>query len=222
MIIDGRAGEVNETQSEYLRIICENTNRLINLVTWMSRITNSGVQHLHLDSFDLRDVWTECVKASEHALNQKSIKLEQYIPDEPFLLIGDREKLAYVFTHLLATAVLFTNAEAAIVATFSHGRQREITVKISDSTSVIPPETLDRIFDRPLNAIPVLPAEGMDGRGLSLSGAYDIIGMHGGRLFVNSKAGQGSTFLFTMPAVASDGEEKSGDEQVFNFSRRRR
>jgi signal transduction histidine kinase len=53
----------------------------------------------------------------------------------------------------------------------------------------------------------------------SLKVVRDIIGMHGGRMFVNSTPGQGSTLLFTLPAVTLDGEDKS-NEQAVNISRR--
>ena len=54
---------------------------------------------------------------------------------------------------------------------------------------------------------------------INLSRVYDIVGMHGGRLFVSSPAGEGSTFLFTLPTVTVGGEDKS-HEQTVNFGRR--
>ena len=62
-------------------------------------------------------------------------------------------------------------------------------------------------------------AQEPDGGELGLSDIYDIVGMHGGRFFVNSKTGQGVTFLFTLPAVESDGEEKLSHEQAINSGR---
>jgi len=54
-----------------------------------------------------------------------------------------------------------------------------------------------------------------------LSGIYDVVGRHGGRVFV-SKAGEGWTFLFTLPAVISDDEENFDNEQAINSGRRQR
>jgi signal transduction histidine kinase len=122
--------------------------------------------------------------------------------------MGDREKFVYVFTQLLVAAVQFTDAQGQISAEFSHGRNREITVKVSGNGTGIPPETLNKIFDRSFNAIPAAPKSLSDAGEISLSGVYDVVGMHGGRMFVNSAAGKGSTFLFTLPAVKFDGEEK--------------
>lgn len=221
MILDGRAGEINNTQREYLSVVTENTNRLINLVSWMSYVAELGSQHLRLSTFDLRDVWAECVKANQKVLTEKSISVKEQIPNESFDIIGDREKLFYVFNHLIAAAVKFTNSEGCIVAEFSHGRDREVTVKMSDTGADIPAEMLNKIFNRSFSAIPAQPADA-DFTTFSLSGVYDIVGMHGGRMFMNSKAGEGSTLLFTLPDVMSGGEEKLSHEQAVNSSRRRR
>jgi signal transduction histidine kinase len=208
MILDGRSGEINDTQREYLRVVTDNTNRLINIVSWMSHVADLASQHFDLSTFDLRDVWTDCVKSNQAAFDAKSINLTQHIPADAFLIMGDRRKFAYVFNQLIVAAVRFTDAAGQISAEFSHGRNQEITVKVSGSGSGIPPETLNRIFDRSFNAIPTAPKSIADASDISLSGVYDVVGMHGGRMFVNSAAGKGSTFLFTLPAVKFDGEEK--------------
>ncbi len=222
MIAEGRAGEVNITQKEYLSVITENTNRLIHLITWMTHVTELSSQHLKLTSFDLRDVWTSCVNAHQNALNEKGIKLSQSIPDETFAIIGDQEKLAFVFSNLLAVALKYCNPDGAITAEFSHGREKEIAVKLSETSSGIPPETLRRLLERNYTSNTMLNAASTGVETLSLSLVHDIVGMHGGRVFVNSRAGEGSTFLFTLPAVKLDGEEILGNEQAVNSGRRRR
>jgi signal transduction histidine kinase len=208
MILDGRSGEINDTQREYLRVVTENTNRLINTVSWMSHVADLASQHFDLATFDLRDVWSDCVESSQAALEDKSVTLTQNIPADPFVIMGDREKFSYVFDQLIAAAIQFTDPQGRITAEFSHGRNQEITVKVSENGAGIPAETLNKIFDRSFNAIPAAPrAQAVSGV-VSLSGVYDVVGMHGGRMFVNSTTGKGSTFLFTLPAVKLDGEEK--------------
>jgi signal transduction histidine kinase len=187
----------------------------------MSHVAGLGAQHLKLSTFDLRDVWTECVDAGRQILNEKSLKLAQQIPQEPFVIMGDREKFAYVFSELIAAAVIFSDKEGTITAEFSRGREGEVNVKISEKDAGIPAELLNTIFERSFNTISKPVVRGAEPGTVSLSGVYDIVGMHGGRVFVNSTAGQGAAFLFTLPAVIADGEETS-HEQAVNSSRRRR
>src|SRR5204862_7473080 len=94
LILDGRGGEINDTQRQYLRIVTDNTNRMISLVAWMTYVAELSAQHLTLSTFDFRDVWTESAKQAQQQLTAKSLKLTQQIADEPFILIGDRDKLA--------------------------------------------------------------------------------------------------------------------------------
>ena len=139
------------------------------------------------------------------------------IAKEPFVLVGDREKFAFVFNGLIGAALNLNKSGGTIRAEFLHGRDREIAVKISWNGECIPTEMLSNVFDRWTNAIP-LPPRNMNVGEFHLSGIYDVVGMHGGRVFVDSKAGEGSTFLFTLPAVISDGKENFDHEQAVNFS----
>jgi signal transduction histidine kinase len=221
MILDGRAGEVNETQREYLRVVTENTNRLISLVSWMSYVAELSAQHLDLSTFDMRDVWEESVRAVRRSLDEKLLKVAEQIADEPFLMIGDREKIAYVLTELLAAAAKFSEASGTITAELSHGREKEVMVKIAEKGASIPIDTLNRIFERSFNTIAQPTAQTTDAGAINLSGVYDIVGMHGGRIFVNTTAGESATFLFTLPAVQWGGEENI-HEQAINSGRRRR
>jgi signal transduction histidine kinase len=221
MILDGRGGEINATQKDYLRIVTENTNRLIGLVSWMSYLAELSVQHLKLSTVDLREVWAKSVESCRPVLSEKSLSLNEVIPDESFVLIADAEKLGFVFVDLITITSRLSDVAGVITAEFSHGREREVTVKITGKGQPFPAEKLSGIFDRSFNSIAKPAAQNMDAGATSLSGVYDVVGMHGGRVFVSSTAGQGATFLFTLPAINSGGEENR-DEQAINSGRRRR
>jgi signal transduction histidine kinase len=220
MILDGRGGEINDTQRQYLRIVTDNTNRLIALVAWMSYVAELSAQHLRLETFDFRDLWAECVNRNTAKLTEKSLKLKQNLASEPFLIIGDREKLSYVLNEIINIGANLAATNGTITADLWHGREKEVSFKLTETGAELPPDVLSKLFDRPLNTATKPAAQSTDSGAISLSGVYDIVGMHGGRVFVNSIAGQGATFLFTLPAVMS-GEENS-HEQAVNSSRRRR
>ena len=220
MIVDGRGGEINDTQREYLRIVTENTNRLITLVGWMSYVAELSAQHLKLDSFDFRDVWNECVAANRQKLTDKSLQLVQHIAEEPCAVIADREKLGYALNEIVRVALKVAPDGETITTDVSHGKERELNFKLSAKGATLPPDVLSKIFDRPFNVIIKPMAQNSDSGAISLSGVYDVVGMHGGRVFVNSSAGQGATFLFTLPAVTA-GEGKNYEQAVHSGRRRR-
>jgi signal transduction histidine kinase len=221
MILDGRSGDINDKQKDYLRVITDNSNKLICLVAWMSYVAElSTPQHLKLSAFDFRDVWAECVKTNQARLAQNSLKLRQQIPDESFVIMGDREKLAYVLNELMAVAAGLATAGGTITVDLTHGREGETHFKLTETGKEIPADVLSKILDRPFNSIAKPTLQNTESSVMSLSGVYDVVGMHGGRVFVNSNPGQGANFLFTLPAVT--GSEENSHEQAVNSSRRRR
>jgi signal transduction histidine kinase len=206
MILDGRVGEIPQTQRDYLNIVTENANRLIGLVNWMSHLLQYGTQHLDIVSTDLKELWTACLRSQAAAISEKNITVQQQIPADAFVIPCDRRKIEFVFTSVLANAIRSSELGGRIVVEFSRGRQKEISVKVTDFGGGLPPEQLNKIFERYYgSAFPA--ANPID---LGLAGVYDIIGLHGGRLFVNSSPAEGSTFLFTLPAVRQESMEKTG------------
>ena len=215
MILDGRAGDTNDTQREYLRIITENTNRVINIANWMSHVADlGGRQPIAVGAFDLRELWAESVRAAQGLFSSKAITLTQRIPQESFEIIADREKLGFAFKEILSAAVKLSEAGSAITAEFSLGRQREVIVKITAKGSGIRAEALSGIFDHSTSTAGV--SQTGKERQMNLSSVHDVIGMHGGRLFVKSAAGEDCTLWFTLPNITLGSEDKS-HEQTFNL-----
>jgi signal transduction histidine kinase len=173
----------------------------------MSHVSELSEQDFELSTFDLLEVWSDCVSASQPELKEKSVTLTQLVPNDSFVITGDRKKFSYAFLQLIAAAVRFTCHKGHISAEFSRGRNGEITVKIAEDGPGIPPQALRRIFDSSYTGTAPRSSPPPDSV-VSLSGVYDVVGLHGGRMFANSPAGKGSTFLFTLPAVRLDGEEK--------------
>src|SRR5207237_2876913 len=148
MMLDGRSGEINDTQRDHLRVITENTSRLIDVASWMTHVAELSAQHFHLSMLDLLQVWAECVSANQPSLADKSLKLTEQIPKESFEVIADREKVAYLFNELIAVAVRLSETGSAITAKFSHGREREVAVKNSVNYARLPTVSLSRLFYR--------------------------------------------------------------------------
>jgi signal transduction histidine kinase len=161
---------------------------------------------LNVAPADLKELWAKCLKRESAAVAEGSIDVQQHIPPEPFVTTCDPAKIEFVFASLLANSLRSTEPGGRISVEFSRGRQKEITIKISDFGAGLTPEQINKIFERYYSsAFP--PASPTD---LGLAGVYDIIGLHGGRLFVNSRPGEGTTFLFTLPAVRQESMEKTG------------
>jgi signal transduction histidine kinase len=203
MILDRRAGEINDTQRNYLTVVSENTTKLINMVNWMSHVFDLNQQQLRASAFDLRAVWADALASSQPALSAKRARLTEQVPAEPLDLVADRPKLTYAFRALIAQALNFTNEDGKLHAEFFRGREGEINFRLSTTGPEISQDSLVKILDRSYNAAKPVAEQG-ENTELSLADMYDIVGMHGGRVFVTSKPGEGSIFLFTLPVVGNE------------------
>jgi signal transduction histidine kinase len=200
MVLDERAGPINSTQREYLTIVSENSNRLVSLINWISNLVQLTGERLRLEFVDLRELWRESRRTIQATATERSIKIVEKIPSEPFTVLGDREKLAQVFNTLLQNAVKFTDPGGEISVEFSGAPEDNRTVRISDTGVGIPPELLEKIFDR-YHATDNPPQRGQDTAGMGFSLVHDIIRLHGGKIVVTSKVGEGSSFVFTLPPL---------------------
>jgi signal transduction histidine kinase len=219
MIVDGRSGEVNDTQREYLRIVTENTNRLITLVGWMSYLADLSTHHFNLSTFDFRELWAASANRIQAKLSEKSLQLVERVSNDPFVMMGDREKLAGVLDEILAVGIRLAETGGTLTAELSRGREMEVVFKLAGKGAGIAADVLGKIFDRSSNML-TKPGQADEPNAVNLCGVYDVVGMHGGRVFVNSTAGQGTTFSFTLPAITAS--EESSHDQTIHSGRRRR
>jgi PAS domain S-box-containing protein len=170
--------------------------RLINDILDMERLAHGNV------SLEKRPVEVEAVvrlgiDAVAARAQSARIDIEQYV--EPADVIGDRDRLAQVVTNLLDNAVKFSPAGSCVTVGAVRSGD-EVVFSVRDRGRGIPPDTLARIFNRFEQADASDSREG-GGTGLGLAISRGIVELHGGRLWVESAPGTGSTFSFTIPAV---------------------
>ncbi len=195
MILDGRAGPVNNTQREYLTIIAGNADKLVERTHDLSLLT--GTQQLHLESFDLRSLWEEGVQRCSKSVSEKSIRMVSQVPSLPLQVVGDREKLAEVTTQLLGCALRCTNPGDEIVVDIALGRNDDVLVRIQRTGAGIPQGILDGI----LNDFNSSSPRAFNDTGYGLSEVHKITCLHGGTISVASNAGDGFIFVFTLPLM---------------------
>lgn len=155
----------------------------------------------------------EDVSASFHEMaKSKGIALKTEIPNGRELWVDvDGGKIAIVLSNLMKNALTFTNEGGQVIV---RGEQKPeyITVTVQDNGVGIPAKDLPRIFDRFYQVESHLTRR-HGGMGLGLSVAKVMIEMHGGRIWVESKEGEGSTFTFLLPA------NKKADDDPLPFTK---
>jgi signal transduction histidine kinase len=140
----------------------------------------------------------EAVEMQRPLASSSSIELRVEVdPDVPDVL-GDRDRLLQVFENLIGNAIKFTNAGGRITAGAA-SRDEDVVFRVADTGCGIASENLPRVFDRFWQAT----RAGRQGAGLGLAITKGIVEAHGGRIWVESTAGSGSTFFFAIPRVSA-------------------
>jgi signal transduction histidine kinase len=140
----------------------------------------------------------EAVEMQRQLASSSSLELRVEVdPDVPDVL-GDRDRLLQVFENLIGNAIKFTKAGGRITAGAA-SRDHDVVFWVADTGYGIASENLPRVFDRFWQAT----RAGRQGAGLGLAITKGIVEAHGGRIWVESEAGRGTTFFFALPRISA-------------------
>ncbi len=198
--------EAEGKAKEQLGIIVRNAMRLRALVDSMLnlRYLETGKSQLKLEQIILRQAIDEAVGDLSPLAESKGQSIEVRLPESFPPIVADRQKLALILTNLLSNAVKFT-PEGGRITIEVKSNEREVLVSVSDTGIGIPPEEHERIFERFYQVGDSLTRK-HGGIGLGLSIAKGMVELCGGRIWVESEVGRGSTFTFTIPQQQGAGE----------------
>jgi signal transduction histidine kinase len=141
-----------------------------------------------------RELIVEAVEMQRSLATSSSLELHVDLDRNVPEIWGDRHRLLQVFENLIGNAIKFTQAGGRITAGAA-SRGHEVVFRVTDTGCGIPSENLPRVFDRFWQAT----RAGRQGAGIGLPITKGIVEAHGGRIWVESTQGQGTTFFFTIP-----------------------
>ncbi|HEY2952931.1 MAG TPA: response regulator, partial [Verrucomicrobiae bacterium] len=207
IVMDGLAGPLNETQLEYLGIAKESCDQLRLYINDLLDVTRleTGKMSIEFQELPLAALVERVVKTLAPAAAGKGVSLScDCQPGLPAVPI-DKQRILQVLTNLTANAIKFTPAGGSIRLSVSEAPADPecLQVAVCDTGRGIPQDQLDVIFDRLCQGNHNDPsAESRNGLGLGLYICRELVGLHGGRIWVESDIGKGSTFSFVVPKQA--------------------
>ena len=188
---------VDEQQTDYLRTIRESGHHLLEMVNDILDLSKieSGKVILDKKPFEVQLMLSRVIIALKGLAGKKRITLEENFSEVRDWVQGDEVRLKQVVFNLVSNAVKFTPEKGQVgIAMRAHDDELHIT--IWDTGEGIPPEKQKEIFE-PFEQIKDSVSEGGTGLGLAIS--KRIINMHGGRIDLWSRPGEGSRFTIVLP-----------------------
>jgi two-component system phosphate regulon sensor histidine kinase PhoR len=203
MLVDGEAQD-EETMHQFCSVIqgqAQRLTRLIDDILNISRI-ESGLIKVSKDNHSMALIIRDAVEMIKSYAQEKNIALNAQAPilcDQVYI---DRDMLSQVVINLLSNAVKYTPAGGSIaVSSEVNDADNRITVTVADTGVGIPPEAVERVFDKFYRV--EANNKYAKGTGLGLNLVRQIVEtVHGGRVFVTSTVGKGSVFGFELPLAA--------------------
>jgi NtrC-family two-component system sensor histidine kinase KinB len=194
-VIEGGAGELNEQQTSMLEDARENAERLDELMRDLLELAEIESGALMLSTERLRpvDLAREAVERFQFAAESRHIKLENNVwPDLPWV-IADRKAVGRIFANLLSNALRHTGRDGHVTVEATE-RVGRVMFAVRDTGEGIPEDHLPVLFGRFVQI-----GERAGGAGLGLALVKRLVEAQGGQVSVESRAGEGSTFTFSLP-----------------------
>ena len=192
-------GELNEKQAEYTDDILSSGRHLLSLINDILDLSKieAGRMELEVTTFHLPDAIENALLLIRERASRHGIKLDRVIDDRLGDFTGDERKVKQVLVNLLSNAVKFTpeGGQIKVVATLGDSA---VIISVTDNGIGIAKEDQEVIFEE-FRQVGSNYAQKREGTGLGLSLTRKFVEMHGGKIWVESELGKGSTFTFTLP-----------------------
>jgi two-component system, OmpR family, phosphate regulon sensor histidine kinase PhoR len=191
-----------EVAFQFVQVIKRHTDRLTKIVEdllTLSKIESKECQ-LKMEVFSLRDLIDDAIGFVKEPAEKKKISISQNEIPSFLTLKADRNYLEQVLINLLDNAIKYTPEGGRITISAIENNSEEIQFSVGDNGIGIPKEDLPRIFER-FYRVDKGRSQELGGTGLGLSIVKHLVQAHGGRIWVESRLGEGSTFYFTLPSL---------------------
>jgi len=189
-----------EVASQFVQVIKRHTDRLTKIVEdllMLSKIESKEFQ-LKMEVISLRDLIDDVIDFVKEPAEKKKISISQSAIPHSLAVEADRNYLEQISINLLDNAIKYTPEGGMITISVIEKDQREVLVSVQDTGIGIPKEDLPRIFER-FYRVDKGRSQELGGTGLGLSIVKHLVQAHGGKVWVDSQPGKGSTFYFTLP-----------------------
>jgi signal transduction histidine kinase len=193
-------GDLNAKQLEYVQDIQSSGRHLLALINDILDLSKveAGRMELELAPFDLRAALDASLLLVRERAARHGVRLELEVDDAVTMVVADERRFRQVMLNLLSNAVKFT-PDGGRVRVSAVLRDGVVEIAVNDTGVGIPKEDQDLIFEEFRQARGDSAGK-REGTGLGLSLTKRLVEAHGGRLWVTSEPGLGSTFTFTLPA----------------------
>jgi signal transduction histidine kinase len=202
VILKGIDGPITDAQEQDLEAIHSAGQHLLRLITDILDLSKieAGRMELAFSDVDLGEIIRGAMSTAEGLVRDKPIRLKLDLPKDLPRIQADETRIRQVLLNLVSNAAKFTERGHIGISArvLERDERQEVLVAVFDTGPGIEPHNQERLFE-PFSQVDASLTRKTGGTGLGLSISKRLVELHGGRIWVESKPGQGSTFAFTLP-----------------------
>lgn len=200
LLQDKRIGDISEEQSKLIDAMKQEVKRLLKIVNELLNLSKieSGSEIMKYQIVPIEDLLDAAVTPLLMQFDQKKIKFDMKIESNIPPLKVDANKIAWVLINLLSNAIRYT-PEQEKISIFVTSKNSEVLFSVKDSGKGIESKNINKVFEKFAQFDSKNLESNRSGVGLGLSISKEFVNAHGGKIWVESEIGKGTTFYFTVP-----------------------
>jgi len=212
VLLDRMFGEINERQDGYLHDIWNSGRHLLELLNEILDLSKveAGQMVLEPSTFGVGSALDYTLTMVRERATQHAVTVTVEVADDVDTVVADELRFKQVVLNLLSNAVKFT-PDGGSVSVRAYRVGTDLMITVTDTGIGVPPEDQERIFESFQQGRRGAPKE--EGTGLGLTLSRRIVGLFGGRMWLESTPGVGSTFGFSIPGLPEQQDEGASPER---------
>ncbi len=201
MLEDGIIGELNDEQLDVIRDILKSARHLLQLINQILDLSKiaAGKMKLHKTTLDINVLVKDVLGQLQPLLSSKGLRAELNVNSNDTEIFADEIRIKQVLFNLLSNAIKFSHNNSKIEINISKNKN-ELLIEVKDYGIGIAKDNQQIIFEE-FRQVDNSHTRAYQGTGLGLALCKKLIELHGGKIWVESEYGKGSSFFFTIPNV---------------------
>jgi two-component system, NtrC family, sensor histidine kinase GlrK len=219
LVLEEIPGPLTASQRDVLEVVRSHSDRLFKMISTILDLSKMEAEMMvyEFTACDLSSLIQRTVNTVRLVARKRRVNLHTLLAEPLPMVYVDEKRIQQVLDNLLSNALKFTPEGgdvriAACLKANDDGKGDLLEVRVSDTGEGIPESDLEKVFTRFYQSLQN-PGKKLQGTGLGLAIARYIIQAHKGRIWVESRVGQGSTFIFVLPTVARGEKQLLIDKQ---------
>ena len=199
VLLERLFGELNEKQDDYLKDIHSSGRHLLQLINDILDLSKveAGRMELEVSAFDVGTALSNAMTLVRERAQRHGIMLGQQVDPKLHELYADERKFKQILLNLLSNAVKFT-PDGGRIDVSARSEESSVVIAVHDTGIGIAPEDQEAVFEE-FRQVGRNYTNKQEGTGLGLALTRKFVELHGGRIWLESELGKGSTFTFTIP-----------------------